>query len=55
MILLAMLWEKLTIGRVHVVYLTAGLALIAENVTEVSLFDSRGWRVLGNWLAGFFL
>ena len=55
MILLAMLWEKLTIGRVHVVYLTAGLALIAENVTEVSLFDSRGWRVLGNWLASFFL
>lgn len=55
MILLAMLWEKLTMGRVHAVYLTVGLALIAENVAEYYLFDSSGWRVLANWLAGFFL
>lgn len=55
MILVAMLWEKLTMGRVHVVYLTAGLALIAENVVELYLFDSSGWRVLATWLAGFFL
>jgi len=55
MILVAMLWEKLTIGRVHVVYLTVGLALIAENVAEAYLFDSSGWRVLANWLASFFL
>lgn len=55
MILVAMLWEKLTIGRVHVVYLTVGLALIAENVAEVYFFDSSGWRVLANWLASFFV
>ena len=55
MILLAMLWEKLTMGRVHAVYLTVGLALIAENFAEYYLFDSSGWRVLANWLAGFFL
>jgi hypothetical protein len=55
MILLAMLWEKLTIGRVHVVYLTLGLGLIAENVAEVYFFDSSGWRVLANRLASFFL
>jgi hypothetical protein len=55
MILVAMLWEKLTIGRVHVVYFTAGLALIAEGGAEVYLFDSSGWRVLANWLASFFL
>ena len=55
MILVAMLCEKLTIGRVDVVYLTAGLALIAENVAEVYLFDSSGWRVLATWLASLFL
>jgi len=55
MILAAMLWEKLTLGRVHAVYLTVGLALIAENFIEFYLFDSNGWRVLANWLAGFFL
>lgn len=55
MVLAAMLWEKLTIGRVHAVYFTAGLGLIAENFTEYCLFDSAGWRVIANWLAGFFL
>ena len=54
MILIAMLWEKLMLGRVHVVYLTAGVALILENLTETYFFDSSGWRVLANWLAGFF-
>lgn len=55
MVLFAMLWERVTTGRVHVVYLTAGLALIVENFAEFYLFDSSGWRVLANWLAGFFL
>jgi hypothetical protein len=55
MILATMLWEKLTVGRVHAVYLTAGVALIAENFAEVYLFDSRGWRVIANQLAGFFI
>lgn len=55
MILAAILWEKLTIGRVHAVYLTVGVALIVENFVEFYLFDSSGWRVLANWLAGFFL
>lgn len=55
MILLAALWEKLTVKRVHPVYLTAGVALFAENVTEFWLFDSPGWRVVAHWLAGFFI
>ena len=55
MILLAMVWEKFTIGRVNAIYLTAGLALIAENIAELFLFDTCGWRVLGNWLASLFL
>jgi hypothetical protein len=55
MILAAMLWEKLIIGHVHMVYLTVGLALVAENFLEFYLFDSNGWRVLANWLASFFL
>jgi hypothetical protein len=55
MILAVMLWEKLTIGRVHAVYLTVGMALVAENFAEFYLFDTSGWRVLANWLASFFL
>ncbi|CAN5383850.1 hypothetical protein BH10ACI2_BH10ACI2_26200 [soil metagenome] len=55
MILLAVLWEKLSVKRVHPVYFTAGLALFAENLTEVLLFDSPGWRIVAHWLAGFFI
>jgi hypothetical protein len=55
MVVAAMLWEKFTVGRVHVVYLTAGVALIAFNLAEVFLFGSSGWRFVANWLAGFFL
>ena len=55
MILLAMLWEKLTVKRVHPVYFTAGLALFAENFAEYWLFDSPGWRIVAHWLAGFFI
>jgi hypothetical protein len=55
MIVAAMVWEKLTTRRVHVVYLTVGVALIVETFVEVYMFDSSGWRVLANWLASFFL
>ena len=55
MILLAMLWEKVTVKRIHPVYLTAGLALFIENFTENYFFDSPGWRVAAHWLAGFFI
>lgn len=55
MILLAALWEKLSIGRIHGVYLTAGAALFAENAVETWLFDSPGWRVTAHWLADFFI
>jgi hypothetical protein len=55
LILAAMAWEKLTVGRVHLVYLTVGVALIAETFMEVYMFDSSGWRVIANWLASFFL
>ena len=55
MVVISMLWEKITLGRIHPIYLTAGVALIAENVAEACLFDSSGWRVVANWLAHFFL
>ena len=55
MIVGAMVWEKLTTGRVHVVYRTVGLALIGETFAEVYFFDTSGWRMLANWLANFFL
>lgn len=55
MILLAVIWEKLTFGKISPVYLTAGLALILENLTEYYFFDSPGWRILAHWLAAYFL
>jgi hypothetical protein len=55
MVLAAMLWEKLTTGLVHRVYLTAGVALIAWSFAESYWFDSAGWRIVANWLAAFFL
>lgn len=55
MILVAVLWEKLTVKSVHPVYYTAGLALFTENLTEYLLFDSPGWRVAAHWLASWFV
>ena len=54
-ILAAMLHDRLTLGRVHIVYRTLGVAAIAEAATETLLFDGPAWRVLAHWLASFFL
>lgn len=54
-ILIAMIYDKLTIKRVHPVYLYIGTMLIIENVTEVLMFDSPVWREAANWLASFFV
>jgi hypothetical protein len=55
LVVLAMLHDQLTLRRVHVVYWTAGLALIAEAGAEALLFDGPGWRSLSHWLAAFFI
>lgn len=54
-ILLAMLHDRLTMGRVHHVYRTFGVAVIAESGVECWFFDSPPWRALAHWLAAFFL
>ena len=54
-VLIAMLRDKLSLGRVHPVYWTVGIAVVLENFAELMLFDSAGWRVLAHWLAGFFV
>lgn len=54
-ILIAMLHDRLMFGRLHVVYRTAGVAVIAESVAETLLFDGPAWREVARWLAGFFL
>jgi hypothetical protein len=55
MVLVAMLWEKYSVKRVHPVYFFVGLPLMAEGITEAFLFDSSGWQVVAYWLAGFFI
>ena len=51
LVLGSMVWDRLSIGRVHGAYLVAGTAVIAESLFEVLAFDSAGWRVLAHWLA----
>lgn len=41
-------WRRL--GRVHPVYAVWGTAIIAEQVVEIWLYDSPGWRVVGQAL-----
>lgn len=55
LIALAMLHDRLTTGRVHPVYWTAGLAVIAEAGAEAALYDGPAWRAMAHWLAAFFI
>lgn len=48
-------WDRVAHGRWHVVYRTVGVALAVEGLVEVAVFDSGPWRVLAQWLSGFFL
>jgi hypothetical protein len=54
LIVLAMLHDRLKTHRVHPVYWTAGLAVIAEAGAEVALFDGPAWRMVAHFLAEFF-
>lgn len=55
LIVAAMLFDRLRFGRVHPVYWTVGVAVIAEAAFEVWTFDSPGWRVVAHVLAAPFL
>ncbi len=52
LVVVAMLQDRLRLGRVHPVNLWGGSALIAEQSLEAAMFDSPAWRVLAQWLAG---
>jgi hypothetical protein len=45
----AMIHDLRTSGRVHRVY-WLGVALIAEEILEVVLYDTHGWRVISRAL-----
>jgi hypothetical protein len=55
LVLLAMLHDRLRLGHVHRVYLTVGLAFMAEAALETWLFDGPAWRVLAHAVAAPFL
>lgn len=50
LVVVAMVYDRLTIGRVHWVYLTAGLTMILLHVAELTLAETTGWVRLGAWL-----
>ena len=54
LILVAFIWDWLKNKYIHPALLYGGLFIIAENVMEILLFDSKGWRVLANSLYTFF-
>jgi len=54
-VLIAMLHDRWTLGRVHPAYWTAGVLVMVEGAFEVTFFDSPGWRVTAHWLAGHVL
>jgi len=50
LIIIAFIWDWLKNKRIHPALLFGGLFIIAENVMEILLFDSSGWRVIANAL-----
>lgn len=54
LILVAFIWDWLKNKYIHPALLCGGLFIIAENVLEILLFDSTGWRVLANTLYTIF-
>lgn len=54
LILVAFIWDWLKNKYIHPALLYGGLFIIAENVMEILLFDSKGWRVLANTLYTIF-
>lgn len=51
--IVAFIWDWLKNKRIHPVLLSGGLFIIAENVMEILLFDSSGWRILANAVYNF--
>ena len=49
----AMLADWRAVGRVHPVYAVWGNSIIAEQIGELLLYDSPGWRTVGHVLYGW--
>ncbi|MBX2934281.1 MAG: hypothetical protein KF825_08545 [Ferruginibacter sp.] len=54
LILAAFIWDWLKNKYIHPALLYGGLFIIAENIMEILLFDSKGWRVFANALYTIF-
>ena len=53
LIIVAFIWDWLSNKRIHPALLCGGLFIIAENVIEILLFDSSGWRIIANAVYNF--
>ena len=53
LIIVAFIWDWLRNKRIHPALLYGGLFIIAENITEILLFDSNGWRIIANRIYNF--
>lgn len=53
LIIVAFVWDWVKNKHIHPALLYGGLFIIAENVMEILLFDSPGWRVAANSIYSF--
>jgi len=52
LLLVAMLYDRLALARVHRVYWWAGLTMVAVHVAELAFAETEGWIGVGAWLYG---
>lgn len=53
LIIVAFIWDWLRNKRIHPALLCGGFFIIAENVIEIVLFDSSGWRIIASAIYNF--
>ena len=52
LIVITWIWELVSFGKVHRVFIFGGLFIIAEHTFEVMMFDSANWRIVANFIYG---
>ena len=50
LIIVAFIWDWLKNKKIHPALLYGGLFIILENIVEIFLFDTSGWRAMANFL-----
>jgi hypothetical protein len=52
LIVISMMWDKITLGKIDPTLLYTGLSIIIEHIVEAYMFDKTLWRELANTIYG---